>query len=390
MAYSRYGSKVCSLCEDARFAKTGVCIGCDAGMCRSYFHVTCAQKEGLLSEVNHGEADQADPYYAHCKLHTDRELIRKRKRNWLTLQLHTKQSDPVNPKEQSRLERKLCKYRDKYSQNKSSRPTPWYPTQKMPRALSTCASLFRTLLNKTKMMGLSTETPEAEIIPMGDIRKKWHIAPAFNNEFISYYLDRSQRLKELKGKLEGLLQENVQLNVEQNKLKTLLQQSQIENKAAVEKKDLLLSKSLAMHNLLKGLAGRPLPLPPVVAALHNPPLPVATPKPTSGGRETRRIITKAAAKMIADPPAPIIPPEKLFTTTKAVPEVAPALINAAAKSPSSAARNDEVGVHSCTVCKQQTDQHLQIQCDTCVLYYHLCCLDPPLTRMPKKTKQMGW
>lgn len=35
-----------------------------------------AQREGLLSEVNHGEADQADPYYAHCKLHTDRELIR--------------------------------------------------------------------------------------------------------------------------------------------------------------------------------------------------------------------------------------------------------------------------------------------------------------------------
>ena len=35
-----------------------------------------AQREGLLSEVNHYEADQADPYYAHCRLHTDRELIR--------------------------------------------------------------------------------------------------------------------------------------------------------------------------------------------------------------------------------------------------------------------------------------------------------------------------
>ncbi|KAK0131416.1 PHD finger protein 14 [Merluccius polli] len=41
----------CSFCEDARFARTGVCISCDAGMCRSYFHVTCAQREGLLSEA---------------------------------------------------------------------------------------------------------------------------------------------------------------------------------------------------------------------------------------------------------------------------------------------------------------------------------------------------
>lgn len=43
--------KECSFCEDTRFARTGVCISCDAGMCRSYFHVTCAQKEGLLSEA---------------------------------------------------------------------------------------------------------------------------------------------------------------------------------------------------------------------------------------------------------------------------------------------------------------------------------------------------
>jgi len=43
--------KECSFCEDARFARTGVCISCDAGMCRSYFHVTCAQREGLLSEA---------------------------------------------------------------------------------------------------------------------------------------------------------------------------------------------------------------------------------------------------------------------------------------------------------------------------------------------------
>ena len=28
------------MCEDQRFAKTGICISCDAGLCKTYFHVT--------------------------------------------------------------------------------------------------------------------------------------------------------------------------------------------------------------------------------------------------------------------------------------------------------------------------------------------------------------
>lgn len=40
MQYNKWGAKLCSLCDDERFAQTGVCIGCDAGMCKTYFHVT--------------------------------------------------------------------------------------------------------------------------------------------------------------------------------------------------------------------------------------------------------------------------------------------------------------------------------------------------------------
>jgi hypothetical protein len=40
MQYNKWGTKFCNLCEDDRFARTGVCIGCDAGLCRNYFHVT--------------------------------------------------------------------------------------------------------------------------------------------------------------------------------------------------------------------------------------------------------------------------------------------------------------------------------------------------------------
>lgn len=40
LPYAKYGAKLCTLCEDERLARTGVCIECDAGMCRTYFHAS--------------------------------------------------------------------------------------------------------------------------------------------------------------------------------------------------------------------------------------------------------------------------------------------------------------------------------------------------------------
>ena len=44
----------------------------------------------------------------------------------------------------------------------------------------------------------------------------------------------------------------------------------------------------------------------------------------------------------------------------------------------------------CGICKKTHNQHLLAHCDTCRLHYHLSCLSPPLTRMPKKSKLYGW
>lgn len=40
MPYNKWGSKPCGLCPDERLARCGVQIGCDAGMCKQFFHVT--------------------------------------------------------------------------------------------------------------------------------------------------------------------------------------------------------------------------------------------------------------------------------------------------------------------------------------------------------------
>jgi len=44
----------------------------------------------------------------------------------------------------------------------------------------------------------------------------------------------------------------------------------------------------------------------------------------------------------------------------------------------------------CSVCKKTDDQPWIIACDRCKKFYHLRCLDPPLTKLPKRSKLCGW
>lgn len=53
-------------------------------------------------------------------------------------------------------------------------------------------------------------------------------------------------------------------------------------------------------------------------------------------------------------------------------------------------QNNSKLMHDCGYCKRRNDQHMLAKCDTCHLHYHLGCLNPPLTRHPKKSKLYGW
>lgn len=92
----------------------------------------------------------------------------------------------------------------------------------MPRLLTTSASACRKLLRKAELMGINTlalEMQEAQAAALVDVRKKWHIPPAFTVEFIAYYLDRNDRLKEMKTTLEKLMEDNKNLLDEQQHLR---------------------------------------------------------------------------------------------------------------------------------------------------------------------------
>uniref|UniRef100_A0A9J8CR90 PHD finger protein 14 n=2 Tax=Cyprinus carpio TaxID=7962 RepID=A0A9J8CR90_CYPCA len=331
MNYSKYGAKECSLCEDARFARTGVCISCDAGMCRSFFHVTCAQREGLLSEAA-AEEDIADPFFAYCKQHADRFDRKWKRKNYLALQSYCKVSlqereKQLTPEAQARITTRLQQYRAKAELSRNTRPQAWVPREKLPRPLTSSASAIRKLMRKAELMGISTDifpVDTSDTSASVDGRRK-HKQPALTADFVNYYLERNMRMIQI--------QDNI---VEQKNLKDKLETEQ-------EKLHMEYNK----------------------VPLHW---------------QTLNMYLKFSALLYL---------QKLNSPAvlKAPKERKPSKKEGGSPGKSS---NLPAMLYSCGICKKNQDQHLLLLCDTCKLHYHLGCLDPPLTRMPKKTKNSYW
>ncbi|XP_029588077.1 PHD finger protein 14 isoform X3 [Salmo trutta] len=346
MNYSKYGAKECSFCEDTRFARTGVCISCDAGMCRSYFHVTCAQREGLLSEAA-AEEDIADPFFAYCKQHADRYDRKWKRKNYLALQSYCKASLQDKEKQlapeaqnpwQARITTRLQQYRSRAELSRNTRPQAWVPREKLPRPLTSSASAIRKLMRKAELMGISTDifpVDTSDISASVDGRRK-HKQPALTADFVNYYLERNMKMvqiqdniseqKSLKDKLES---EQERLHVDYNKMCESLEDLQNVN-------GVLRSEGQVIWTMLGGILGQKLNSPSVLKAPKE-----RKPSKKEGGAPGK-------------------------------------------------SSNLPAVLYSCGICKKNQDQHLLLLCDTCKLYYHLGCLEPPLTRMPKKTKNSYW
>lgn len=116
--------------------------------------------------------------------------------------------------------------------------------------------------------------------------------------------------------------------------------------------------------------------------------------------------TVAAIKTVSSSPAPTLsstpPPQMIASRTMSVPTAA--ALKMGVGFPLHNLRKDDTGrilstqcltnsdelLNECGICKKCSDQHLLSKCDTCHLYYHLGCLNPPLTRHPKRSKLYAW
>lgn len=313
----------------------------------------------------------------------------------------------------------------------------------MPRLLSTSASACRQLMHKADLMGVDTvavEFQETQMAALADVRKKWHIPPAFSVEFIGYYLDRTTRLLEIKASLQRQSDRNRQLVDMQQQLRTeyddlvRVQTAQTERNAELKEKIERLHATIIMFVPGKSLPdieliGRPprvvleklqpitpkeecasnattAPIPSIIRPTHGqtsaafsetasaaaatvqhlPPPPPARPM---------SVPTAAALKMGVGFPLTNLPgthedPNRILSTQCQIRSASQTNSRPVTANSSTSVSTLTKLMHECGICAKRTDQHMLAKCDTCTLYYHLGCLNPPLQRHPKKSKLYGW
>lgn len=223
--------------------------------------------------------------------------------------------------------------------------TRWTSTNPPPiplrvgRPLMTSPSLIIKLTKKSELLGLD---PQSTFMNVQDeqeaARQKWHIPPAFNLEFVAYCRDRTARMIHLKRNNTELVNQNLKLKTDEanlrdryNAMKEIVAKLKSETEAIVKE----------ARNLQKVVT-------------------TTTAKPFSLPHQMEQMIARSMNS-------------KLRSTCR----------------PTKSA-NKTSSTHCCGKCGTVKDQHLLSLCDTCSSYIHIYCLDPPLSRVPKKTKFGGW
>ncbi|KAF8569837.1 hypothetical protein P879_01165 [Paragonimus westermani] len=429
LAPKAWSSHECSLCDERFFAWTGVCIACDAGLCRTFFHVTCAQKYGLLSEPTVDE-NTVDPFFAQCRQHTDKNVARRRRQNYLTAmnRLRLKRKRPIDavPAEgvefgssistsqnisgqllyEPRIQRKLEHFRALYADLLKIREKPYVPPVKAPLFLENSAIAMRLFVIKAKTLQLPMEltgqtnmNESSKALPLG--------YPVFSPEFISYFSDREKRISELLVRISSLQDTQRELQIADasashsyNSVST-----QLDNVTA--KRADLRTKFNVILTSLKQLIPELKPSPALEAILEEPSRPpemkVGANCSQTSVNTTRHSLHSGRLQLSR-------------RSTSQTPHLSRTGVHRMLKRKASThgsnglsestddrdvpMDSERVSGHTdyitdsvileCFVCHGLQDQHLITKCDTCGKAFHLACLDPPLLRMPKRSKLYGW
>lgn len=410
----------CSLCEDRFFAWTGVCISCDAGLCRTFFHVTCAQKHGLLSEPT-VEESSADPFFAHCRQHTDKTVARHRRRNFLTAMLRLKKwrsnrqltlhgldekksnvsclrdATMVDP----RIQRKLEHYRKLYKDVLRNREKPYVPLVKTPMFLETSPVAMRMFVLKAKALNLPIELSN-HMSNADSSKGPTPSYPVFTPDFVSYFLERERKITEVSKLIATLQNTQRELQISDASASHSYNSVSTELEKLNSSRGSLRAKFVHIINSLRSLIpelkcsleletilAEPRRLPETasfdLSSLSNPVNSNKTVKFGSsaviaaskrrGNRSSPCKLRKASKSEAVDQNA-----KSLDISTASHPEKCSSIVT----------YESENVILECMICHGLQDQHLITSCDTCGKAFHLACLDPPLLRMPKRSKLYGW
>ncbi|KAL3102467.1 hypothetical protein niasHT_025649 [Heterodera trifolii] len=234
------GRKPCAGCASSSgggaaprqlIARTGVTVRCDAGMCRHFYHVTCAQRLGLLIDTStrcstvavpsllHQQQQQhnhspADVGYLYCEKHAPRdasvprmriayanfvEAEERRMAQWnrrvcvaLDARQARKQAAQLRDYQQ-RMQRLLLPvsalgecHGDDGDMTTSMASGSTAPTQRRAKLLHTNARLLDAFAEKHELLGLDGAQFAEEFRAVPAAHLPSNLTPAFSKTFISY------------------------------------------------------------------------------------------------------------------------------------------------------------------------------------------------------------
>ena len=243
---SKFGYKKCDLCEDERFAYSGLVMECDAGLCKSKFHITCARKLGFLME-NTNEDVKTNPFFTHCKVHVDKDIARPKKKAYRLLMEHLKASSNEKLDEQSSL--LLEQKRKEYLVSRRQAVVPAIMTERHPRALFGSISAFSKLTKKAELFGLNTHVTIVEDADFADKPIKL-IKPDVSVGFAKQYEVRQKQLRETASRSNYHYKNLMNLREEEQKLQAEIDELQMQVPKLSKKYEKIRKQAVAIWKFL--------------------------------------------------------------------------------------------------------------------------------------------
>lgn len=223
-------------------------------------------------------------------------------------------------------------------------------------------------------MGLDIKAMELEdkhTRIVASVKKKWNVLPSLGVEFAAYYSDRENRINKLTDQCETLGKENQKLNEQQVEMQNTYHRECVHDCLFSEDNASLRQNIMNLTSAVKTLTSPGNKK--LLGALHKMEADVAIISPPARKRSPSNMKGRSSV-----------------SPTKAV-GVKKSKVTATVTSGASPARRvGGIEIKVCSVCDKTDQQPFIIRCDNCKKLYHLRCLDPPLTRMPKRSKLCGW
>lgn len=369
MDHRNFGRKSCNGCTDILEARSGVVTRCELGLCKLYYHVTCAQRLGLL--VDHSDSPDPNSGSVISHKHVEHHIVEPR---YITCKQHSNPDDVHHKKlaaanfivqEQNRLlmvgkkvlsEREECKRlraKEKYEKQFQSLmgvticlPEAFHDKaekkSRRARHLTTSPEFFEWFREKAEISGIEPVHFRQEFTKLSGDSIPF-LSPGFSTQFFEYLENReclviATEERKLQSINDSKISLKQQLESQMTKLK-LNEQSGLLGRERSERRKQLAS---AFHAALVKLGARKIfDINSIFVHYYDIPI----------NGKTRNCSVKNSPTDASDSPPKLV---------------------------------KEITINICKECGKSHDQHLIIGCDSCYEYYHIGCLDPPLEKVPRK------